>query len=65
MPKKKVRSRNSDVSYSRTFLISRLIYLTRISDNEEFYYDPNTLKGYMSRYKVKGNKINSIYKIVL
>lgn len=65
MPQKKVRSRNSDVSYSRTFLISRLIYLTRISDNEEFYYDPNTLKGYMSRYKVKGNKINSIYKIVL
>ena len=64
MPKTKIRSRNGEVSYNKLFLISRLIYLTKISENEEFYYEPSTLKGYMSRYKNKGIKgrINSIYR---
>ena len=63
MPKKNIRSRNNEVSYNKQFLISRLIYLTKISENEEFYYEPSTLKGYMSRYKNQGIKgrINSIY----
>lgn len=64
MPQKNIRSRNNEVSYNKQFLISRLIYLTKISENEEFYYEPSTLKGYMSRYKNQGIKgrINRFYK---
>lgn len=64
MPKEKCRSRNGDVSFDRTFLISRLIFLTKISYNEEFLYHPSTLKGYISRYRDKGikGKINRYYK---
>jgi len=64
MPQKNVRSRNSAVSYNKTFLISKLIYLTKVSCNEELLYDSSTLKGYISRYRGKGIKfrINNFYK---
>ena len=64
LPQKKIRSRSTEISYSKTFLISRLIYLTKISRNEEFYYEPTTLKGYLSRYRNKGTKfrINKFYQ---
>ena len=62
-PKKQIRSRNSDVSYDRLFLISKLIYFTQISRNEELLYSSSTLKGYMSRCRNKGWKWkwNKIY----
>lgn len=60
MPKKKIRSGKGEVSYSRLFLISKLIYLTRISNNDEFYYEPTTLKGYVSRYKNRSVRTRGI-----
>lgn len=63
MPRKNIRSANNQTSYSKQFLISRLIYLTRISDNDEFYYEPTTLKGYLSRYKNKGIKADATNRI--
>ena len=64
MPQKNVRSRNSAVSFNKTFLISKLIYLTKVSCNEELLYDSSTLKGYISRYRGKGikSRINNFYK---
>lgn len=38
-------------AYDVTFLISQLIYLTGISDNENFRTDKTTLKGYLSKNK--------------
>ena len=38
-------------AYDVTFLISQLIYLTGISDNENFLTDKTTLKGYLSKNK--------------
>lgn len=38
-------------AHSITFLISQLIYLTGISDNENFLADKTTLKGYLSKNK--------------
>ena len=38
-------------AYNVTFLISQLIYLTGISDNEDFQTDKSTLKGYLSKNK--------------
>lgn len=35
--------------YSKRMLISRLIYLMKISKNENFKADPSTLKGYLSK----------------
>ena len=63
MPNKTIRSGKNQISYSKQFLISRLIYLTRISDNEEFYYEPTTIKGYISRYKNKGIKADTTNRI--
>lgn len=38
-------------AYNVTFLISQLICLTGISDNEDFKTDKSTLKGYLSKNK--------------
>lgn len=49
-------------THSVTFLISQLIYLTGISNNENFYVDKTTLKGYLSKYKnLKWSVVNNIY----
>lgn len=61
MTKEKRRSRNNEVSYNITLLISRLIYLTGISRNEEFYVDERTLKGYLSNKCKLANVRNRIY----
>lgn len=50
-------------AHSVTFLISQLIYLTGISDNENFLVDKTTLKGYLSKNKnLKWSVVNDIYK---
>lgn len=44
------------------FLISQLIYLTGISDNENFFVDKTTLKGYLSKNKNSICRVaNNIY----
>lgn len=49
-------------AHSVTFLISQLIYLTGISDNENFLVDKTTLKGYLSKNKnLKWSVVNNIY----
>lgn len=49
-------------AYNVTFLISQLVYLTGISDNEEFLTDKRTLKGYLSKNKnMNWNVHNNIY----
>ncbi len=56
---------NKKSPYSITFLISQLIHLTGISDNESLLTDKTTLKGYLSKYKnfnwKTRNKIYNIY----
>lgn len=50
-------------AHSVTFLISQLIYLTGISDNENFFVDKTTLKGYLSKNKnLKWSVVNNIYQ---
>lgn len=50
-------------THSVTFPISQLIYLTGISNNENFYVDKTTLKGYLSKYKnLKWSVVNNIYR---
>ncbi len=49
-------------AYNITFLISQLVYLTGISDNEDFLVSKTTLKGYLSKYKhLNWNVRNNIY----
>lgn len=49
-------------AYNVTFLISQLIYLTGISDNEDFLVNKTTLKGYLSRNKnLNWDVHNNIY----
>ena len=49
-------------THSVTFLISQLIYLTGISNNENFFVDKTTLKGYLSKNKnLKWSVANNIY----
>lgn len=61
MTTQKRRSRNNEVSYNVTLLISRLVYLTGISQNEEFYVNERTLKGYLSNKSNLANVRNRIY----
>lgn len=61
MTTQKRRSRSNEVSYNVTLLISRLIYLTGISQNEEFYVNERTLKGYLSNKSNLTNVKNRIY----
>ncbi|WP_254203975.1 hypothetical protein [Phocaeicola vulgatus] len=61
MTTQKRRSRSNEVSYNVTFLISRLIYLTGISPNEEFNLDERTLKGYLSNKSKLTHVKNRIY----
>ena len=49
-------------AYNVTFLISQLVYLTGISDNEDFLVSKNTLKGYLSKNKnMNWDVHNNIY----
>ncbi len=50
--------------YNVTFLISQFIYLTGISNKEDFLTDKTFLKGYLSKNKkIKWIARNNIYKI--
>lgn len=56
------QKKGSTISLSKTLLISRLIYFTRISKNKSFLDDEDTLKGYIKQYKDRRIKtLNSIY----
>lgn len=55
--------KGSAVSSNKTLLISRLIYFSKISTNENFQIDEDTLKGYIKQYKNK--KINTTGKIYM
>lgn len=49
-------------AYNVTFLISQLVYLTGISDNEDFLVSKTTLKGYLSKNKnMNWDVHNNIY----
>jgi len=53
------RKKNSDVSLSKMLLISRLVYFTKLSINDSFRTDEQTLKGFIKQYK--DYKINKQY----
>ena len=56
------QKKGSTVSLSKTLLISKLIYFTKLSKNKNFSEDEFTLKGYIKQYKDKKiDTINSIY----
>lgn len=56
------QKKGSTVSLSKTLLISKLIYFTKLSKNKNFSEDEFTLKGYIKQYKDKKvETINSIY----
>jgi hypothetical protein len=54
---------DSEVSYSKLFLISRLIFLTRISPKEDFYVSKKKLKNLLRKEgnKVTTGAVNNIY----
>ena len=45
------RKKGSDVSLSKMLLISRLVYFTKLSVNDSFRDDEQTLKGFIKQYK--------------
>ena len=56
------QKKGSTISLSKTLLISRLIYFTKLSMNKNFSEDEFTLKGYIKQYKDKRiDTANSIY----
>jgi len=56
------QKRGSTISLSKTLLISRLIYFTKLSTNKNFSEDEFTLKGYIKQYKDKRiDTVNSTY----
>ncbi|MEI3486387.1 MAG: hypothetical protein V8R12_16235 [Bacteroides faecis] len=56
------QKKGSTISLSKTLLISRLIYFTKLSMNKNFSEDEFTLKGYIKQYKDKRIVyLNSIY----
>ena len=56
------QKKGSTISLSKTLLISRLIYFTKLSTNKNFSEDEFTLKGYIKQYKDKRiDTVNSIY----
>lgn len=56
------QKKGSTISLSKTLLISRLIYFTKLSMNKNFSEDEFTLKGYIKQYKDKRiDTMNSIY----
>ena len=55
------QKKGSTISLSKTLLISRLIYFTKLSMNKNFSEDEFTLKGYIKQYKDKRiDTVNSI-----
>jgi len=57
------RSKDSTISYSKTLLISRLIYFTGLYTDDKLLNSDDTLKGYMNLYK--DHKVKNIHNIYL
>ena len=56
------QKKGSTISLSKTLLISRLIYFTKLSKHSKFSEDEDVLKGYIKQYKDKRiDTVNSIY----
>ena len=56
------QKKGSTISLSKTLLISRLIYFTKLSKHSKFSDDEDVLKGYIKQYKDKRiDTVNSIY----
>lgn len=56
------QKKGSTISLSKTLLISRLIYFTKLSKHNKFSEDEDVLKGYIKQYKDKRiDTVNSIY----
>ena len=56
------QKKGSTISLSKTLLISRLIYFTKLSKHSKFSEDEDVLKGYIKQYKDKRiDTANSIY----
>lgn len=56
------QKKGSTISLSKTLLISRLIYFTKLSKHNKFSEDEDVLKGYIKQYKDKRiDTANSIY----
>ena len=56
------QKKGSTISLSKTLLISRLIYFTKLSKHSKFSDDEDVLKGYIKQYKDKRiDTANSIY----
>ena len=50
------------LSLSKIFLVSKLIYFTKLSTNTKFYESDENLRGYISLHKGRIiNSVNSIY----
>ena len=47
------QKKGSTISLSKTLLISRLIYFTKLSKHSKFSDDEDVLKGYIKQYKDK------------
>jgi len=62
-PPKIVRQKkDSQISYNRRFLISRFIFMVKLSRNESFDVSKNTLQGYLKPFKnFNLDVINGIY----
>ena len=56
------QKKGGTISLSKTLLISRLIYITKLSKHSKFSEDEDVLKGYIKQYKDKRiDTVNSIY----
>ena len=56
------KKREQSLSLSKIFLVSKLIYFTRLSINTKFYKSDENLRGYISLHKGRIiNTVNNIY----
>ncbi len=61
-PIKRRKKGEQGLSLSKIFLVSKLIYFTRLSTNTKFYESDENLRGYISLHKGRIiNTVNSIY----
>lgn len=55
------QKKGSTISLSKTLLISRLIYFTKLSKHSKFSDDEDVLKGYIKQYKDKELILRTAY----
>lgn len=59
LPRKRAY-KGEGANYDKTLLISRLIYLCRLSTEKSYQYDTSTLRGLNSKYSLRGTKVISL-----